>query len=305
MIILASTDNLTASLAVAPATSNPFFYVSYFDTTAANGIVTYGDVASTQLTGTAPVTVIPPPPNATTARNLSGFMMVNTDTAVITLSLNLGGTPFATFKMSVGDNLSYSREMGEFRLLDSTGAVKQTVSMPNVAVTNGPNTFTGTQTFTGLIVPATALGIKGTAIADAAQAGSLGEVVTSTVVTGSSVSLTSVTSANVTSIILTAGDWDIDGSVCFTLASTTTMGYLSGGINTVSATMPLNNAGVATLVGAGTNAVTDVTVDPVVTMPRIRVNSANASTTVYLVARAKFGTSTCKAYGTIYARRVR
>jgi hypothetical protein len=83
------------------------------------------------------------------------------------------------------------------------------------------------------------------------------------------------------------------------------MGYLSGGINTVSATMPLNNAGVATLVGAGTNAVTDVTVDPVVTMPRIRVNSANASTTVYLVARAKFGTSTCKAYGTIYARRVR
>jgi hypothetical protein len=157
---------------------------------------------------------------------------------------------------------------------------------------------------TGIITPSTTAGIKGTAGADSAQAGSVGEVITATVATGSSVSLTSVTSANVTSISLTAGDWDVWGAVCFTLASSTTMGYLSGGINTTSATLPLNNAGVATIPGAGTNAAIDVTVDPVVTPMMVRVN-VSSTTTVYLVARAKFGTSTCKAYGTIYARRHR
>ena len=156
----------------------------------------------------------------------------------------------------------------------------------------------------GLLSPSTTLGIKGTAAADSAQAGSVGEVITATVATGSSISLTTITSANVTNIALTAGDWDVWGCVCFTLGSTTTMGYLSGGINTTSATLPLNNAGVARQVGNGTNATTDVTMDPVLTVMPIRIN-VSSTTTVYLVARAKFGTSTCKAYGTIYARRRR
>ena len=156
----------------------------------------------------------------------------------------------------------------------------------------------------GLLAPSTTLGIKGTAGADSAPAGSVGEVITATVATGSSISLTSITSANVTNISLTAGDWDVWGSVAFTLGSTTTMGYLSGGINTTSATLPLNNAGVCTRSGAGTNATIDVTVDPVLTIMPIRIN-VSSTMTVYLVARAKFGTSTCKAYGTIYARRRR
>ena len=158
--------------------------------------------------------------------------------------------------------------------------------------------------FPGTVAPSTTKGIVGTTGADNAQAGSVGEAITATVATGSSISLTSVTSANVTNIALTAGDWDVWGCVCFTLASTTTMGYLSGGINSTSAALPANNAGVGPLVGAGTNAVVDVTVDPVVSIAPIRVN-ISASTTYYLVARAKFGTSTCKAYGTIYARRRR
>lgn len=162
----------------------------------------------------------------------------------------------------------------------------------------------GDASVTGLLTPATVKGIKGTAGADSAQAGSVGEVITATVATGSSVSLTTATSANITNISLTAGDWDVWGCVCFTLASGTTMGYLSGGINTTSATLPLNNAGVCTWAGAGTNAVIDVTVDSVLSIMPIRIN-ISATTTVYLVARAKFGTSTCKAYGTIYARRKR
>ena len=162
----------------------------------------------------------------------------------------------------------------------------------------------GDASVAGLFTPATDHGIKGTGLADSAQAGSIGEVITATVATGSSISLTSVTSANVTNISLTAGDWDVWGCVCFTLGATTTMGYLSCGINTTSATLPLNNAGVSTRAGAGTNATIDVTVDSVLPIAPIRIN-ISATTTVYLVARAKFGTSTCKAYGTIYARRRR
>jgi hypothetical protein len=156
----------------------------------------------------------------------------------------------------------------------------------------------------GVLAPSTTKGIQGTAAADSAQAGSVGEVITATVATASAISLTSVTSANVTSIALTAGDWDVWGSVAFTLASTTTMGYLSAGINTTTGTLPLNNAGVVTRAGAGTNAVIDVTVDSVLTVMPIRIN-ISAGATAYLVARAKFGTATCKAYGTIYARRHR
>lgn len=156
----------------------------------------------------------------------------------------------------------------------------------------------------GVLSPSSTKGIAGTVAADSAQAGSVGEVITATVVAASAISLTSVTSANVTSISLTAGDWDVWGSVAFTLASTTTMGYLSGGISTTSATLPLNNAGVDTQAGAGTNATIDVTVDSVLTIMPVRIN-VSATTTVFLVARAKFGTSTCKAYGTIYARRRR
>jgi hypothetical protein len=106
----------------------------------------------------------------------------------------------------------------------------------------------------------------------------------------------------VTSISLAAGDYDVWGCVCFTLGSTATMGYLSGGISTTSGALPLNNAGVCTRAGAGTNATIDVTVDSVITIMPIRL-SLGSTTTVYLVARAKFGTSTCKAYGTIYARK--
>jgi hypothetical protein len=304
MILLSNTDSLLVDLLAAPTTSNPFFYASYFDVTPDLGVITYGDVPVTQLNGTTDIAVIPSPPNAATTRQLAAFMLVNTDTAALTVRLLLGTNVLCKFLLSVGDNLSYSRTDGVFRILDQTGSLKQTVLLPtNVALTNTTNTFNGTQTFAGLIIPS-ASGLQGTILANSAPAGSIGEVISATLLTASSIALTSVTSANVTSMSLTAGDWDVDGRVVFTVAATTTMGYLSGGINTVSATLPLNNAGVVTHVGAGTNATIDVTVEPVLSLSSVRVSIA-ATTTVYLVARAKFATSTCRAYGAISARRVR
>jgi hypothetical protein len=151
---------------------------------------------------------------------------------------------------------------------------------------------------------ADSLATRGTTAADSASAGDVGEVITGSVAAASAVSLTTVTTANVTSISLTAGDWDVRGNVCFTLASTTTMGYLSCGINTTSATLPTGPAGIASIAGNGTNSTTDVTLAPSLNIAPVRVN-VSATTTVYLVARAKFATSTCKAYGTIMARRMR
>jgi hypothetical protein len=125
-----------------------------------------------------------------------------------------------------------------------------------------------------------------------------------TIATGSSVTLTSITGANVTSISLTAGDWDVYGTVAFTVGSTTTVGYLAGGINTASATLPTTGTGAFVIPGAGTNATVDITLDPQASTPYSQISIAG-TTTVYLVAQAKFGTSTCKAYGRIYARRAR
>lgn len=304
MIVLTNLETLTASLNGAPATSNPVIYASYFESNTSTGALTYTAVTSLAFNGATPVTVIGPSAKSWIARVLGAFNVVNTDTAPVFVNLYMNGSIIFDVLLSVGDNLTYSRQDGEFKIYDSTGALKMIMTIPNVAYTNAPNTFAQAQTFSALITPSSAIGIKGTVLADNAQAGSIGEVITSTVVTGSSISLTTVTTANVTSIALSAGDWDVDGRVCFTLASTTTMGYLSGGINTVSATLPLNNAGVATQVGAGTNATTDVTVDPVLSLSSVRISTASP-VTVYLLARAKFATSTCKAYGLISARRAR
>ena len=304
MIVLTNLETLTAVLSAPHTTSDPVMYASYFESNTSTGSLVYYAVTALPLNGVTAVQVVGPTAKSWIGRILGGFNVVNTDTAPITLSLQMNAVSFATFTLAVGDNLTYAREDGEFKIFDLNGALKMTMTIPNVAYVNASNTFAQAQVFNALVTVASAIGIKGTVLADSAQGGSIGEVITSSIVTGSSIALTSVTSANVTSIALSAGDWDVDGRVCFTLASTTTMGYLSGGINSVSATLPVNNAGVATQVGAGTNAVVDITVDPSLSISRVRINIA-APATIYLVARAKFATSTCKAYGAIYARRAR
>jgi hypothetical protein len=304
MIIQTNLETLTAALSATPATTSPILYASYYESNTSTGLLTYAAVTGVVLAGTIPVQIVGPSAKTWIGRVLGAVDLVNTDTAPIIVTLFMNGAAFLKVQLAVGDNLLYSRQDGEFKVLDATGALKMTMTLPNAALITTPNTFAGTQTFSGLIVPTGALGIRGTVAADNPQAGSIGEVISSTVATGASIALTTVATANVTSIVLSPGDWDVDGRVCFTLASTTTMGYLSCGINTASATLPLNNAGVATQVGAGTNVVTDVTVDPSLSLSSVRIN-VSLATTVFLLARAKFATSTCKAYGSISARRMR
>jgi len=152
---------------------------------------------------------------------------------------------------------------------------------------------------TGLISPASSIGIAGTATNDSPAAGSIGEVISSTITTGAAVTLTtSGNSYNVTSISLTAGDWDVWGDVVFKPAGSTTIAGLQAGINTSTGSLTGSNPYGA--IGATLTTGTLQTLFPGVAQAKV-----SSTTPYYLVALASFGTSTMSAYGSIFARRRR
>lgn len=144
--------------------------------------------------------------------------------------------------------------------------------------------------------------LPATATNDSASAGKLGEYVASAVQSGSAVSLTSGTPANVTSIALTAGDWDVFGSVAFTGGGTTTVTGLQASISSASAALSYNTPNYAAATQFGNSG--GLSWLPTLVPGPLRVSLASG-VTIYLVAQAAFGVSTCQAYGTLQARRAR
>lgn len=128
-----------------------------------------------------------------------------------------------------------------------------------------------------------------------ASAGTVGEYVTNS---ATGVSLTSGTSANITSVSLTAGDWDVSGTISFVPAGTTVPSAFNCGASTTSAT--LGGLGTQTFLGASFPA----GVAQGLAAPSQRISIAS-TTTVYLVGASTFTTSTMTANGFIRARRVR
>jgi len=152
---------------------------------------------------------------------------------------------------------------------------------------------------TAAITPTYPAGVVGNATGSAVSAGSVGEFVFSSVPTGSAVALTTGVAANVTSISLTAGDWDVWGSVGVVTGASTVVSSEQGGINTTSATLPA-------FPGAGGQAFLPLTLPTgqgmLMSVGQTRL-LLSATTTVYLVASFSFSTSTCSAYGFIGAHR--
>src|SRR5215831_9091979 len=144
--------------------------------------------------------------------------------------------------------------------------------------------------------------LPATATNDNASAGNVGEYFSSSVAAGSAVALTTNTAANITSISLTAGDWDVWGSTCFTVNAATTVTQFLGWTSTTSASAP-------TLPGNGSEAQylfsTAITGQgwsfPVGTQ-RL---SLSTTTTVFLSCICTFAVNTASAFGFIGARRVR
>lgn len=152
-------------------------------------------------------------------------------------------------------------------------------------------------TASGTITPSQTSGIVGTTTNNNANAGSVGEFISSTVAIGSAVSLTNNVPANVTSISLTAGDWDVFGNVAFTTNTSTAVSYIQGAISTTSATASVANSFQHPGLPTGNNSSAG-------TCPSQRL-SLSGTTTVFLVAVSGFSTSTQAAYGFIGARRRR
>lgn len=144
--------------------------------------------------------------------------------------------------------------------------------------------------------------ILATATNDSANPGNIGELISSTVLQGSPVSLTTATNLNVTSISVTPGDWWIFGTVNFTGATTTTVTFTDGSISTTSATVDATPGRRSSGFYNGATVLNSIDITNPLSGSRF---SFSATTTVFLVGRANFGTSTMSAYGGIFARRMR
>jgi hypothetical protein len=88
----------------------------------------------------------------------------------------------------------------------------------------------------GLVSPANTIGVKGTALATAMQAGSIGETFTAT---GTAVNLAvSGTVYQIATVSPTIGQWDIFSECYFTPAATTTTSLTEAGVSTTTAVLP-------------------------------------------------------------------
>lgn len=188
-------------------------------------------------------------------------------------------------------------------------AVSQSTNLPvgDITVTgnlsvSGNETITGNLSVTGTITPGQTTGIVGTTTNNNAQAGSVGEYISSSIAAGDAVAITTGNAANVTSITLTAGDWDVTGNVLFSPNAATTITYLQAGIGTTSATFPTVPAAGGTTFLQYSSAITGV--GQGLSAGTVRVLVA-ANTPVYLLAVSNFATNTNAAYGFIGARRRR
>lgn len=145
-------------------------------------------------------------------------------------------------------------------------------------------------------------GLKGSNTNDSAAAGSVGEFMSSNLASGNAISTTNGAYKDLTTLTVTAGDWDIWGSVCSLPAAGTITSRVAGWVGTVSATPPTAPAGgTFVYMFIGLTAAGSVSYFPI---GRKRF-SFSTTTTVYLTGGINFSVSTMSIYGFIAARRVR
>ena len=194
-------------------------------------------------------------------------------------------------------------QQGSFVWNDSTSTANNDTAQDQWVITanGGFYQYSGTK----LLAQYTSAGsiLIGTNKNDSAASGYIGEYISSTVTYASPVTITSTNiSQDITSISLTAGDWDVWGSVGTVSAGTTTTSSAGGWTSTTSATQPSypNNGSMFSLDGITAGGSHNILMPTGV--QRISIAS---TTTVYLSAFVSFAVSTMQACGFIGARRVR
>ena len=157
----------------------------------------------------------------------------------------------------------------------------------------------GAATATSLAFSPTTGGIVGTTTNNNAAAGSVGEVISSTVLAASAVALTTGVAANVTSISLTAGDWDVSGVIGYIGGGGCNIAYAISAIGTTST--GLGDQSQWTMTGPN-NPAAATNIGSSIFTRRI---SLSTTTTIYLVAQSSFSVGSLSAGGYIQGRRVR
>lgn len=203
---------------------------------------------------------------------------------------------FASNGLTVGA-VTYSGTSGTGNLV---GGTSPTLTTPTLTTPTMTSPVLGAASATSLTFTSTS-GVIGTTTNDSAAAGSVGELLSTTVAVGSHVALSTGATSNMTSVSLTAGDWDVTCNVVHELAGTTTVTILSAGLSTTTATVPtigLTDSAYFRQASAAPGGAITQTVGP------HRVSLAS-TTTLFCAANDTFGTSTDFVYGVIRARRVR
>lgn len=216
--------------------------------------------------------------------------------------------------VTASDQLSYAGTA----FLSSSG-VLLAASFPaltgDVTSVAGALTTTLAATTNGTLVTLSAaagVAIHGSNTNDSAAAGYIGEIASQTRIESNRTTIASATPTNVTNsaLSLTAGDWDIDGTVVF-YSNTNTVTDFTAAISKTSATLPAaDTSGVPT--SGEVKLINDTAANALgaagryaLRLPTTRA-SISATTSFYLVAQSTYtlGTS-MELYGSIIARRVR
>lgn len=149
--------------------------------------------------------------------------------------------------------------------------------------------------------------IVGVTNGSSAPAGSVGEVISSTIALGSAVSATSNVVLNITTISLTAGQWEVCGSAAVTGTGGAVVTIIRGAVSLTSATAVLGNMAIdhaAASVGSQPTKTQGSDSMPVVSFGDAIIN-VSATTTVYLCGLVAFTTQPMSMYGKIVATRIR
>lgn len=228
--------------------------------------------------------------NASGAPSWSAVQNADLANASVTLNghaLSLGGTLTLAQSDITSDPLAVAH--------GGTGTSATGTALDNIGpfTTNGFTRRTGAGTYT-VDAPGQ---LQATATNDNASSGRLGEFVSAQVLYANRITITTNNTAqNLTSISLTAGDWDVFGSVYFSLNSATVTVYRAG-FNSASATLPDNTQSVVLGPDSGAG-------DQGAAVPPFRFSLA-ATTTIYLVVQSTFSAGNPQASGLIQARRAR
>lgn len=182
---------------------------------------------------------------------------------------------------------------------DIAGGVSGAINSTTVGATTPSSGAFTTVSASGLITPSQTIGIVGTTTNNAANAGSIGEVISANLVQGSAISLSNGVVGTVTSIALTAGDWDVSGEVWLTVG-TGAAAAIEAGISSSGAFQNSDPGFARNLMTAAFTA-SSTNIIPVKTARVLLSGSA----TYNLLALVSFGSGACTAWGNIWARRAR